>query len=81
MNRDAEKFLGLKPVSMTPLNLLPSVLAEGGEEVRSVVNCYDCDVQVSRLLAAPFNVATKKMKETKGCYIFYWLKKLLGFSR
>lgn len=74
MNRDAEKFVGLKPLSVTPLNMLPSVLAEGGEEVRSAVNCYDCDVRVSGLPAVPFNVATKKMKETKGSCIFYWLK-------
>jgi hypothetical protein len=79
MNRDAEKFVALKPVSVTPFNLLPSMLAEAGEEVQSAVNCYECDIRVSGSPTVPFSVAEKKMKETKGSNIFYWLKKLLRF--
>jgi hypothetical protein len=71
--------MGLKPVSMTPLDLLPSVLTNGGEEVRTVVNCYELDISGS--LAVLSSVTTKKTKETKGSSIIYWLKLFLGFSR
>jgi hypothetical protein len=81
VDRDNEKSVGLKPVFVTPLDLLPSVLEEGGEEVRLAVNCYECDVRVSGSPAVPSSVAAKKMKESKGSCVFFWLKKLLGFSR
>jgi len=80
VDRDDEKSVGLKPVSVIPLDLLPSVLAEGGEEVLLAVNCYECDVRVSGLPVVPSSVAAKKKKESKGSCIFLWLKKLLGFS-
>jgi hypothetical protein len=80
VDRDDEKSVGLKPVSVIPLDLLPSVLAEGGEEVLLAVNCYECDVRVSGLSVVPSSVAAKKKKESKGSCIFLWLKKLLGFS-
>jgi hypothetical protein len=41
--RVEEKTMGLKSVSVNPLDLLPSVLAKGGEEVRTAVNCYELD--------------------------------------
>jgi hypothetical protein len=79
VDKDDEKFVGLKPVSVTPLDLLPSMLVDGSEEARLAVNCYECDVRVSRSSAVLSSVAAKKMKEMNGSCVFYWLKKLLGF--
>jgi len=81
VDKDDEKFVGLKPVSVTPLDLLPSMLVDGSEEARLAVNCYECDVRVSRSSAVLSSVAAKKMKEMNGSCVFYWLKKLQGFSR
>jgi len=47
VDRDDEKAVGLKPVFVTPLDLLPSVLANGGEEVQTTVNWYEFDLRVS----------------------------------
>lgn len=81
VDRDDENFVGLKPVSVTPLDLLPSVLVDGGEEARLAVNCYECDVRAPGSPAILSSVIAKKMKETNNSCVFYWLKKLLGFSR
>jgi len=81
VDKDDEKTMGLKPVSVTPLDLLPSVLANGGEEVRTAVNSYEYDLRVSRSSAVLSSIAAKKIKETKGSFVIYWLKMFLGFSR
>jgi len=41
--RVEEKMMGLKSVLANPLNLLPSMLAKGREEVQTAVNCYELD--------------------------------------
>jgi hypothetical protein len=76
-----EKTVRSKPVSMTPLDLLRSVLAYGGEEVRTAVNCYELDISGSSVVLA--SVAAKKTIEieTKGSSVIYWLKVFLELSR
>jgi len=59
MDRDDEKTVGLKLVSVTPLNLLPSVLVNGGEEVRTAVNCYEFDLRVSGSSAILSSITAK----------------------
>jgi hypothetical protein len=58
MDRVDEKMVWSKPMSVTPLDLLLLVLAYGGEEVRTAVNCYELDI--SRLSMVISNDATKK---------------------
>jgi len=81
VDRDDEKTMGMKPVPVTPLDLLPLVLVNGGEEGRTTVNCFEFDVRVSGLSVVLSSVPAKKMKEMNGSSIIYWLKMFIGLSR
>jgi hypothetical protein len=63
----------------THLDLLPSMLAIGIEEVRMALNCLEYKLGVSSSSVALHSVVVKKKKkETKGSIVIRWLKKILG---
>jgi hypothetical protein len=76
------KFVGLRSLSVIPLDLLPNVscneLANGGEEVRLVVNCFEFESWSSGSSTVASSATVKK---TKGSFVNHWLKKLLGLCR
>jgi hypothetical protein len=78
---DRDDIVGLKPVSVTPLDLLPSVFMNGSGEVQTTVNYYEFDLGVFGSSAVLSSITAKMTKETKGSFVIYWLKMFLGFSR
>jgi len=82
---DYGKVVGMRSLSVIPLDLLPKLacneLANGGEEVRSIVNCFEFKSWSFGSLAAASCAAVKKKQETivtKGSVVHHCLMKLLG---
>jgi len=63
VDRVDEKMVWSKSVFVTPLNLLILVLAYGGEEVQTAVNCYE--LHISRLSMV---ISSDAMKKTIDIY-------------
>jgi hypothetical protein len=84
---DDGKVVGMKSLTAIPLDLLPKAdcneLANGGEEVRSSLNCFEYE-SWSYGSAAATSCATMKKQATivtKGSFVNRCLKKLLGLCR
>jgi hypothetical protein len=68
-------------LSVTHVDLFPTVLANGGEEMRMALSCYEYELGLPGSLAATFTGATVKTIETKGSFLVRLVKMLLGLCR
>jgi hypothetical protein len=68
-------------LSVTPVDLFPTVLANGGEEMRTALCCDEYELGFPSSLAATSNGVAKKTIETKGSFIIRLVKMILGLCR
>jgi hypothetical protein len=66
---------------MTPVDLIPIVLANGGEEMQTALCCDEYELGLPGSLAATSNGIAKKTIETKGSFIVRLVKMFLELCR
>jgi hypothetical protein len=71
----------IETLSMTPVDLIPIVLANGGEEMQTALCCDEYELGLPGSLAATSNGIAKKTIETKGSFIVRLVKMFLELCR
>jgi hypothetical protein len=71
----------IETLSVTPVELFLTMLANGGEEMQTTLCCYEYELGLLGSLAATSNGIAKKRIETRGSFVVCLVKMLLGLCR